>query len=112
MAHKAIERACRQFQQHSDIEATVVKIYGYFKHITVRNTRLQQLYSGDEDQIKLLGYSNTRFLGMKNCISRILKHFDLLKAYFTEEENDAPIDLIRFFEHKLAKILLIFVHDQ
>lgn len=112
LAHKAIERACHQFQPHFDIEASVVKIYGYFKNITVRNTRLRQLYSGDEDQIKLLGYSNTRFIGMKNCISRILKFFELLKIFFTEEEKDPPIDLVRFFEHKLAKSLLIFVHDQ
>lgn len=112
LAHKSIEQACHKFQQHFDIEAIIVKIYGYFKHITVRNTRLQELCSDDEDIIKLLGYSNTRFIGMKNCIGRILKYYELLKTFFTEEEEEAPIDLVRFFEHKLSKMLLIFVHDQ
>lgn len=113
LAHKAIEKACHKFQPHFDIEAIVVKIYGYFKNITVRNTRLRQLYSDDEDDIKLLGYSNTRFIGLKNCIGRILQYFDLLKDFFlNDEEDDAPIQLIRFFGHELAKVLLIFVYDQ
>lgn len=59
----AIEQACHKFQSHFDIEATVVNIYGYFENITVRNTRLQQMYSINvADDVKLLGYSNTRFL--------------------------------------------------
>lgn len=49
---------------------------------------------------------------MKNCIGRILKNYELLKTFFTEEEEEPPIDLVRFFEHKLSKMLLIFVHDQ
>lgn len=113
LAHKAIEKACHQFQPLFDIEATVVKIYGYFKNITVRNTRLRQMCSETADDVKLLGYSNTRFLGLKNCITRILEHFDLLQEFFTNgEEADAPVALIRFFEHQLAKLLLIFVRDQ
>lgn len=113
LAQKAIEQACHKFQSHFDIEAIVVNIYSYFKNITVRNTRLQQMCSETANDVKLLGYSNTRFIGLKNCISRILQHFDLLQTFFTDgEEADAPIALIRFFEHQLAKLLLIFVHDQ
>lgn len=78
LIHKAIETACDKFQSFFDIEAIVVKIYGYFKHITVRNSRLQQLFSGDvSDEVKLLGYSNTRFIGFKNCIDRIIQNFSL-----------------------------------
>lgn len=97
-----------------DIEAIAVKIYGYFKHITVRNTRLQDLFSGDDadvDEVKLLGYSNTRFIGLKNCINRIIIYFDLLKEFF-ENEKDAPPNVIKFFDHQLSKLLLIFVRDQ
>lgn len=112
LVHKAIEIACHKFQSFFDIEAIVVKIYGYFKHITVRNTRLQQLFSDDDDsEIKLLGYSNTRFIGFKKCIDRIIEHFSLLKAFF-EDENDAPLQVLKFFDHQLSKLFLIFVRDQ
>lgn len=110
LIHKAIETACDQFQPIFDIEAIAVKIYGYFKHITVRNSRLQQLFSGD-DEVKLLGYSNTRFIGFKNCIDRIIENFSLLKTFF-EGEKDAPIKVLQFFDHQLSKLLLIFVRDQ
>lgn len=110
LTHKAIEKACHQFQTFFDIEATVVNIYNYFKSHTNRNTRLKNMLDTDES-VKLLGYANTRFIGFYRCIDRILKNFDLLKAFF-EAENDTPIGLSRFFNHPLAKLLLIFVRDQ
>lgn len=110
--HKAIEKACHVFQSFFDVEAVVVKIFGYFNHITVRDTRLQQLFSEDgSNEIKLLGYSNTRFIGFKGCISRIIENFDLLKTFF-ENEKDAPLLILKFFDHQLSKILLVFVRDQ
>lgn len=112
MVHKAIEVACHKFQNFFDIEATVVKIYGYFKHITVRNTRLQQFSSNDDDdEIKLLGYSNTRFIGFKKCIDRIIQNFSLLKEFF-ENESDPPVTVLKFFDHQLSKLFLIFIRDQ
>lgn len=112
LIHKAIEKACHTFQSFYDIEAVVVKIFGYFKHITVRNTRLQRLFSEDgSDEIKLLGYANTRFLGFKDCISRIIDCFDVLKTFF-EGEKDAPLSILKFLDHQFAKIFLIFVRDQ
>lgn len=112
IVHTTADTACHKFQSFFDIEAIVVKIYSYFKHITARNTKLQQLFSNDvTDQIKLLGYSNTRFIGFKGCIDRILKYFDALSEYFGNED-DAPLQLLQFFNHKLSKLLLIFVRDQ
>lgn len=112
LAHKSIEISCHKFQTFFDIEATVVNIYSHFKRNTVRNTRLQRMSSEDaSDEIKLLGYSNTRFLGLQKCTSRIVDNFDVLKQFFTTEA-DVPIGLVHFFEHPLAKLLLIFVHDE
>lgn len=98
LVHKSIEKACHQFQFFFDIEAVVVKIYTYFKNISVRNTRLQQMFSDNvADEVRLLGFSNTRFVGFKNCIQRIIDHFDLLKAFFLNDEiDDAPLSLIQF----------------
>lgn len=109
LAHKAIEKACHQFQPFFDIEAVVVNIYNYFKTSTVRNSRLKHLAS--DDMMKLLGYANTRFLAFRKCIDRIIENFDALEAFFQSEKN-APIALVRFFEHQLARLLLIFVRDQ
>lgn len=112
LVHKAIENASHKFQPFFDIEATVVKIYGYFSKEAVRNSRLQQLNSSEaENDIKLLGYSNTRFLGLQNCIDRIIKHFDVLKEFFSNEKNP-PLQLLWFFDHQLARLLLIFVRDE
>lgn len=112
LVHKSIQNACRKFQPFFDLEATVVNIYNYFKLYTVRNTRLQRLYSVDaDDEIKLLGYASTRFLGLKKCTDRIFEHFDVLKIFFLAE-TDAPIALLNFFEHPLSKLLLVFIRDE
>lgn len=110
LAHKAIEKACDQFQPFLDIEATVVNIYNFFKTSVTRNARLQRLIDADE-QLKLLGYANIRFIAFHGCTDRIIKHFDALKTFF-DAEKDTPIALGRFFDHQLAKVLLIFVRDQ
>lgn len=111
LVHKSIEKACDQFQPFYNIEAIVVNIYNHFKTSTTRNTRLQQLIDLDEAELKLLGYSSTRFIGLRGCIDRIIKNFDVLK-YFFGKETDAPDSVNRFFDHPLAKLLLIFVRDQ
>lgn len=112
LVHKAIENACHQFQPFFDMEATVVKIYGYFSKETVRNTRLQHLNSIEaEDEIKLLGYANTRFLGLCQCTDRIIKNFNVLKEFFSTEKG-APLQIIRLFDHQLARLLLIFIRDE
>lgn len=111
LAHKSIEKACDRFQSFFDIEAIVVNIYNHFKTSTTRNTRLQQLVDPDDVELKLLGYANTRFIGFRGCIDRIIKNFDILKTFF-ENETDAPNSVNRFFDHQLAKLILIFVRDQ
>lgn len=112
LIHKSIENACHKFQTFYDIEAKVVSIYNYFSKNTVRNTRLQRMNPEDADEeIKLLGYANTSFLGLQKCTLRIVENFEVLKQFFTTEE-DSPIALQNFFEHPLAKLLLIFVHDE
>lgn len=112
LAHKSIENSCHKFQSFFDIEASVVSIYSHFKTHTVRNTRLQRLNSEDAaSEIKLLGYANTRFLGLQKCTSRIIENFDSLKQYFTTED-DAPNSLVNFFEHPISKLMLIFIRDE
>lgn len=59
----------------------------------------------------MLGYASTRFIGFKGCIERIIENFDGLKTFF-DTEKKAPVDLCRFFDHPLSKLLLIFVRDQ
>ncbi|XP_055307724.1 uncharacterized protein LOC129571876 [Sitodiplosis mosellana] len=110
LVHKAIEKACDQFQPFFDIEATVVNIYNYFKTSCTRNARLQHLINADE-YMKLLGYANTRFIGFHGCIDRIIKNFDALKTFF-DTEKETPVALGRFFDHHLSKLLLVFVRDQ
>lgn len=110
LLHKSIEKACDTFQPFFDIEATVVNIYNYFKSSTTRNTRLQRLIEAD-DELKLLGYANTRFIAFHGCIDRIIKNFDVIKEFFDTGE-DTPAALSRFFGHQLSKLLLIFVRDQ
>lgn len=110
LVHKSIEKACDHYQPFFDIEATVVNIYNYFKTSTTRNTRLQEIINAD-DELKLLGYANTRFIGFYRCIDRILNNFDALKEFF-DTEKDTPVALRRFFDHLLSKLLLIFVRDQ
>lgn len=86
----------------------MVNTYNYFKTSTVRNSRLQHLAN---DDLKLLGYANTRFLAFRKWIDRIIDNFDVLQTFF-ENERDALITLVRFFDHQLAKLMLIFVRDQ
>lgn len=58
--------------------------------------------SGDaDDDIKLLGYASTRFLGLKTCIERILKHFYVLQEFFFNKA-DTSIALEKSFEHSLV----------
>lgn len=110
LAHKSIEKSTDQFQDFFDIEAIVVNIYNHFKSSTTRHMRLQRLINGNDD-VQLLGYSNTRFIGFGGCTDRIIENFVALQTYF-ETETDVPVALSRFFDHPLAKLLLIFVRDQ
>lgn len=83
LAHNSIQNACHKFQSFFDVEASVINIYNYFKLNTVRNTRLQKFYSIEaDDEIKLLGYASTRFLGLEKCIDRVVENFDLLQGFF------------------------------
>lgn len=110
LVHKSAEKGCDKFQPFFDIEATVINIYNYFKSSSTRSARLRELIDAD-DYIKLLGYANTRFIGFRNCIHRIIMYFDDLRTFF-DAEKSIPESLSRFFDHPLAKLLLIFVRDQ
>lgn len=112
LTHNSMQYACRKCQPFFDIEAIVINIYNYFKLNTVRNTRLQHMRSADtDDDIKLLGYASTRFLGLTKCIQRIVKYFDTLQEFFLSE-TDTSVALERFFEHPLSKLILIFIRDE
>lgn len=63
-----------------------------------------------ETYVKLVGYSKTRFLELKECLNSIIENFEGLKEYF--KSIDAPVKIAEFFEHSFAKATLIFVRDQ
>lgn len=113
LLHNTIQNACNEIGVFK-IEAIVVKIYKYFYRNTVRVTRLKEICdSSGTEYMQLLGYGNTRFLAFKNCIGRIIKLFDVLKTFFLNpQEKKVPEKLVQFFNSPIAKLLLIFVHNQ
>lgn len=107
--HNAIEYACDQLA--IDVEYIAVKIYTYFYRHTVRLHNLKQFCESiGETYVKLVGYSKTRFLELKECLSSIIENFEGLKEYF--KSVDAPVKIAEFFEDPFAKATFIFVRDQ
>lgn len=113
LLHNTIQNACNALDVFN-IEAMVVKIYKYFYRNTVRVTRLKEICdSSNIEYLRLLEYGKTRFLAMKKCIERIIAMFDVLKSFFLNpQEKNVSEKLIQFFNAPIAKLLLIFVHDE
>lgn len=85
--HNAIETACDDLQ--IEVEYFAVKIYTYFYRHTVRLRTLKEFCDSVGQKFeKLRGYSKTRFLALKGCLSSIINNFDALNEYF--HSIDAP----------------------
>lgn len=107
--HNAIEAACDELRL--DVEYYAVKIYTHFYRHTVRLRKLKEFCdSVGEHFVKLKGYSKTRFLALKECLSSIITNFNALKEYF--DSNDAPAKIKDFFHDPFTLPSLVFVRDQ
>lgn len=60
--------------------------------------------------VKLKGYSKTRFLALKDCLSSIITNFNALKEYF--DCIDGQETLKAFFNDPFALSTMVFVRDQ
>lgn len=95
-----------------DVEAIIVKIYGYFYIHTVRVEALKEFCSFvDIEYKKVLGYSKTRWLSLMPAVDRVLKLFPALKSYFLSQDN-CPKILTKFFQHHLSEVWLHFIHAE
>lgn len=107
--HNAMHAACDQLL--IDAEYIAVKIYTHFHRHTVRLRQLNEFCDSiGERYVKLKGYSTTRFLALKQCLTSIIGNFDALNEYF--HSFDAPVKIVEFFDDPLALVTLIFVRDQ
>lgn len=110
IVHNSLQSACQELP--IDIKYVVVKIYSQFYRSTVQVEALKILCdAADMEYTKLLGYAKTRFLALGPAIGTILKLFDPLKEYFLGLRR-CPIFLKTFFESPLAKLWLLFIHEQ
>lgn len=109
VVHNAIENACDQLA--IDVEYIAIKIYLYFYRHTVRLHNLKKFCElVGEAYVKLAGFSKTRFLGLRECLTSIIANFDALKDYF--ESVAAPVKITEFFNDPFALVSLIFIRDQ
>ncbi|XP_031626296.1 uncharacterized protein LOC116342721 [Contarinia nasturtii] len=107
--HNAIGNASDKLD--IDVEYIAVKIYTHFYRYTVRLNTLKDFCDAiGETYVKLKGYSKTRFLALKECLSSIIANFDALNEYF--HSFDAPVKILEFFDDPFALVTLIFVRDQ
>lgn len=107
--HNAMHHACDQLP--IDVEYIAVKIYTHFYRHTVRLRKLEEFCNlVGQTYSKLHGYSTTRFLALKQCLTSIIANFDGLNEYF--HSFSAPVKIVEFFDDPLALVTLIFVRDQ
>lgn len=107
--HNAIEHACDVLPL--DVEYYAVKIYTHFYRYTVRLRTLKEFCeSVGEHFVKLKGYSKTRFLALKECLTSIITNFNGLKEYF--DSPNAPKKIKAFFNDPFALPSMVFVRDQ
>lgn len=94
-----------------DIEAFVLKIYGYFSIYTVRTEELKKFCSFvDTEYKKVLKHSKTRWLSLMPTVERIIHLYAALKSYFNSIDNPPKL-LEDFFKEEINEAYLWFVHS-
>lgn len=95
--HNSIETACDGLRL--DVEYYAVKTYTHFYRHTVRLRKLKEFCDSiGENFVRLKGYSKTRFLALKECLSSIISNFNALNEYFDSlEEPPAKIKDSRWY---------------
>lgn len=94
-----------------DVEALVLKIYGYFSIYTIRTEELKKFCTFvNSEYKKVLKHSKTRWLSLMPTVERILHLYAALKSYFNS--IDSPPKLLEnFFKDDINEAYLWFVHS-
>lgn len=94
-----------------------ISIQTFNAKITCSTKRSEEFksYFDDEQYAAMLKHSPTRWLSMTPCITRLLKNFNPLKAYFTDHPESVKKGNIRtirkILEDEKTKPLLLFLQD-
>ena len=88
-AHLCASHACEKLPRTA--EDLLHDVYNYFCHSAKRQSELQQFqYFTETEPHKLLRASQTRWLSLHSCVSRMIEQWDALLQYFqaaTQKDN-------------------------
>ncbi|KAK3892503.1 hypothetical protein Pcinc_003734 [Petrolisthes cinctipes] len=100
----------------SHLEFMVSETYRYFSHSTLRQQKYAQLYSTinvGEQPLKLQQLSETRWLAIAPCLTRVLQQYDELKLHFEiskHEEMNYTADLLhQMYSDPANKLYQVFL---
>ncbi len=115
LAHIAASNANDAFVEISgiNVEDLLIDLYYWFEKRTKRKGVLvEYMEFCDQDYMKVLKHSSTRWLSLERCVERCLKKYAGLKSYFLSEDfADARFQqLHKAFGDPLTEVVLFFHH--
>jgi hypothetical protein len=115
LAHIAASNANDAFVEICgiNIEDLLIDLYYWFEKSTKRKGVLvEYMEFCDQDCMKVLKHSSTRWLSLERCVERCLKKYAGLKSYFLSKDfADARFErLHNAFEDPLTEVVLFFHH--
>ena len=112
LAHISASTSNNAFVDISGINVKdLIDLYYWFEKSTKRRGVLvEYMEFCDQDYMKILKHSSTRWLSIEWCVERCFKKFAGLKSYFLSEDfGDARFQrLHKAFEDPLAEVVLLF----
>lgn len=95
-----------------DVEDLMVDIYYWFHYSTKRKVMLSEYAEFcDQDYRKILKHVSTRWLSLEKAITRVLKQYVSLKAYFLSEDGESQARFNRIkqaFSDPMTEVYLLF----
>ncbi|KAK3698610.1 hypothetical protein QZH41_014592, partial [Actinostola sp. cb2023] len=97
-----------------DVEDLMVDVYYWFDYSTKRKSVLAEYTEFcDQDYRKILKHVSTRWLSLETAITRVLKQYVSLKAYFLPED-EAHLRFKRLsqaFRNPMTEVYLLFIQS-
>ncbi|XP_062972283.1 uncharacterized protein LOC134392146 [Elgaria multicarinata webbii] len=99
-----------------NLEYMISQTYLWFSHNTFHQKRYSELYAAinvGENALKMLQFTDTRWLSISPCINRILSQYDTLRLHFQsvkDNEKDYSAELLyQMYSEPVNRLYLVFL---
>ena len=111
-AHLCASHACEKLPR--SVEDMVRDTYSYFSHSAKRLTEFAKFqHFAEVEPHKILKHSQTRWLSLQMCVSRIIEQWDTLQAFFAHQSMTerlvAAENLSSAFKNPILKLYFYFL---